>query len=51
MSPAAETKAILDQLGLDCSDGDLVSFSPIDGREIGRVATADVGNAAGQATR
>jgi aldehyde dehydrogenase (NAD+) len=49
MSPSAETKVILDQLGLDCSDGDLVSFSPIDGREIGRVATADAGHAAGQA--
>ncbi len=41
MSPAEEAKAVLEQLGVDASAGDLVSTSPIDGRPIGRVAAGD----------
>jgi aldehyde dehydrogenase (NAD+) len=41
MSPADETKAILEQLGVDGAAGDLVSCSPIDGEPIGRVAIGD----------
>ena len=40
MSPAEETAALLAQFGIE-SAGDLVSFSPIDGQEIGRVAPGD----------
>jgi aldehyde dehydrogenase (NAD+) len=40
MSPAAETAQILDLFGI-VSAGKLVSFSPIDGQEIGRVAVGD----------
>jgi len=40
MSPAEETAQVLKQLGVE-SDGELVSFSPIDGSEIGRVAVGD----------
>ncbi len=40
MSPADEAAALLREFGL-ASDGDLVSFSPIDGCEIGRVAVGD----------
>ena len=45
MSPAEEAASILEQLGV-ASGGDLVSFSPIDGREIGKVQTGDPGAAA-----
>ncbi|MEO6256982.1 MAG: aldehyde dehydrogenase family protein [Sphingomicrobium sp.] len=41
MSPAEETANILRQLGVDGTSGDLVSFSPIDGQPIGRVAAGD----------
>jgi aldehyde dehydrogenase (NAD+) len=37
VSPAQETAALLAQFGVE-SAGDLISFSPIDGQEIGRVA-------------
>ena len=40
MSPAEETATLLREFGL-ASAGDLASFSPIDGAEIGRVATGD----------
>ena len=40
MSPAEETAALLREFGLE-SGGDLASFSPIDGSEIGRVAVGD----------
>ena len=41
MTPAQETKNILMALGVDGTLGDLVSFSPIDGQPIGRVAVGD----------
>ena len=40
MSPADDAAAILSQLGVT-SAGELASFSPIDGSEIGRVAVGD----------
>ena len=40
MSPAEEAAAILKNLGV-ASNGDLASFSPIDGSEIGRVRVGD----------
>ena len=40
MSPAEETAQILERFGIK-SGGDLASFSPIDGAEIGRVAVAN----------
>ena len=49
MSPAEETAAILKQFGVDPSAGDLVSRSPIDGSEIGRITSGDAGNAAAAA--
>jgi aldehyde dehydrogenase (NAD+) len=51
-SSAAEASRLFDRLGIDPSGGDLVSSSPIDGGEIGRVASADVaavGEAVGRA--
>ncbi|MEP7130540.1 MAG: aldehyde dehydrogenase family protein [Sphingomicrobium sp.] len=45
MSPADETAAVLGQFGVDASAGDLISFSPIDGQPIGRVAIGDPGAA------
>jgi len=41
MSPAEEAASILTELGVDADGGDLVSSSPIDGSEIGRVSTGD----------
>ncbi len=41
MSPADEAAALLREFGIAGGAGDLVSRSPIDGREIGRVATGD----------
>ena len=41
MSPADDAAAVLEQLGVEASDGDLVSTSPIDGQPIGRVAAGD----------
>jgi aldehyde dehydrogenase (NAD+) len=49
---AAEARLLLDRLGVRAADGDLVSRSPIDGQEIGRVApatTAQVAAAIGRA--
>ncbi|HEY1143134.1 MAG TPA: aldehyde dehydrogenase family protein [Sphingomicrobium sp.] len=40
MSPAEQTAAILKQFGVECG-GELASFSPIDGGEIGRVRVGD----------
>jgi aldehyde dehydrogenase (NAD+) len=40
MRPAEDAAQILELLGIDCG-GKLVSYSPIDGRPIGRVATCD----------
>ncbi|HVM22515.1 MAG TPA: aldehyde dehydrogenase family protein [Sphingomicrobium sp.] len=47
MSPADEARSILSGFGIDASAGDLVTRSPIDGEEIGRVATRDPGRACG----
>ena len=44
MSPADEAAGLLKQFGID-SAGELVSYSPIDGAEIGRVAVGDPGTA------
>ena len=49
MTPAEEAASILKQFGVDASNGDLVSFSPIDGSEIGRVRTGDASGAAARA--
>jgi L-aminoadipate-semialdehyde dehydrogenase len=46
MRPADETALVLEQLGVDGTAGNLVSRSPIDGQEIGRVSVADPGAAA-----
>ena len=40
MTPAEETAQILDLAGVDCG-GRLVSYSPIDGKPIGRVTSGD----------
>ena len=48
MSPADETADLLRQFGIQ-SSGELVSRSPIDGAEIGRVAVGDPGKAAARA--
>ena len=48
MSPAEETAQILKQFGVQGA-GELVSRSPIDGSEIGRVAVGDPGGAAARA--
>jgi len=49
MTPADEAASILTQFGVDASDGELVSFSPIDGSEIGRVRTGDPASVAARA--
>lgn len=46
MTPVEEAASILKQFGVDASRGDLASFSPIDGSEIGRVSTGDPAAAA-----
>jgi aldehyde dehydrogenase (NAD+) len=46
MSPAEEAASILKELGVDAGGGDLVSSSPIDGSEIGRVRTGNPAEAA-----
>jgi aldehyde dehydrogenase (NAD+) len=51
MSPADETKAILEQLGVDGAAGNLVSCSPIDGQPIGRVAIGNPAAASERAAR
>jgi aldehyde dehydrogenase (NAD+) len=48
MSPAEETAELLRQFGIE-SSGELVSRSPIDGSEIGRVRVGDPGAAAARA--
>ena len=48
MSPAEEARQLLESFGIE-SSGDLASFSPIDGQEIGRVATGDPAAAADRA--
>jgi len=50
MSPADETADLLRHFGV-ASSGDLVSFSPIDGAEIGRVAIGDPAAAAERAAQ
>ncbi len=50
MNPADETSALLQQFGIQ-SRGELVSRSPIDGSEIGRVAVGDPAGAAAKASR
>jgi aldehyde dehydrogenase (NAD+) len=46
LTPAQETADLLRQLGVDASDGDLESSSPIDGKPIGRVRSGDPSAAA-----
>jgi aldehyde dehydrogenase (NAD+) len=41
MKPAEDARDILQVFGLDCNAGKLVSYSPIDGRPIGRVPVGD----------
>ena len=41
MTPAEEARHILELAGVDCDGGRLVSYSPIDGKPIGRVTTGD----------
>jgi len=41
MTPAEEAANLLQLFGLDCNGGRLVSFSPIDGKPIGRVSVGD----------
>ena len=48
MSPAEETERLLKLAGVDCG-GKLVSFSPIDGKPIGRVTSGDPDLAASRA--
>jgi len=48
MNPAEEAASILKDLGV-LPEGDLASFSPIDGSEIGRVRVGDASAAAGRA--
>ena len=50
MSPAEETAELLRHFGI-ASAGDLASFSPIDGTEIGRVAIGHPDAAADRAAK
>jgi len=50
MSPAEETAKLLRQFGV-AGMGDLVSYSPIDGAEIGRLAVGNAAEAAERAAR
>jgi aldehyde dehydrogenase (NAD+) len=50
MSPAEETAKLLRQFGV-AGTGDLVSYSPIDGAEIGRLAVGNAPEAAERAAR
>ena len=45
MTPAEETASVLKELGVDAGKGELISYSPIDGTEIGRVHVGDAGSA------
>ena len=49
MTPADEAATLLRKLGVE-SKGDLASFSPIDGQEIGRVVTGNPGAACARAS-
>jgi aldehyde dehydrogenase (NAD+) len=49
MTPTEEAASILKQFGVDASHGDLRSYSPIDGAEIGKVRTGDPATAAARA--
>ena len=49
MTPAEETASILKQFGVDGPGDDLSSYSPIDGKEIGRVRTGDASLAGAKA--
>ena len=49
MTPAEEAASLLQELGVDATSGELISHSPIDGSEIGRVRVGDAGKAAGAA--
>jgi aldehyde dehydrogenase (NAD+) len=49
MSPGEDACNILELHGLDCSAGKLVSFSPIDGKPIGRVPYGDPDGACARA--
>ena len=51
MSPADDASAILKQLGVDASAGELVSTSPIDGQPIGRVVVGDPASACERAAK
>jgi len=50
MSPAEEAARLLDLAGVDCG-GRLVSYSPIDGKPIGRVTVGDPERAADRAAK
>ena len=50
MNPADEASALLEQFGIS-SSGDLISRSPLDGSEIGRVRVGDPADAAARAER
>ena len=45
MTPAEDAASTLKKLGVDAASGELISHSPIDGSEIGRVQVGDAGNA------
>ena len=49
MTPTEDAASILKELGVDAGSGDLISYSPIDGSEIGRVQPGDAENAAAAA--
>ena len=49
MTPAKEAASILEHFGVEASEGGLVSYSPIDGAEIGRVRVGDAAGAAAKA--
>ena len=47
MSPSEEAPALLNRLSVVASIGDLISVSPIDGQEIGRVRASTADDVAG----
>ena len=49
MNPAEEAAPILERFGVDATAGDIRSFSPIDGGEIGRVRTGNASEALARA--
>jgi aldehyde dehydrogenase (NAD+) len=51
MSPAEEASSILQELGVDATSGALTSWSPIDGRKIGKVRIGDPAAAAAAAAK